>query len=159
MKTSDYLGFGLAAIGFIVGLWQYRQTSRDQFLAPIRQAQIDLYRQASSAASRVATLPANGTDWNQAKDEFLMLYYGPLAIVEDFDHDVPSDKDEITVEKAMITFKTCLEDSGCAGSDMIRVFSLGLAHTLRISLGATWGFQAPQLDGKYQKAFEAYPGR
>src|SRR6266704_158826 len=115
METKDYVTLGLAVIGFAAGLWPYNVTSRNTFLAPIRQAQLDLYRQASSAASRLSTLSPNGDEWNQARNEFRMLYYGPLAMVENYRHTSdnktePPVEQEPTVEQAMIAFNSCLEN-------------------------------------------------
>jgi hypothetical protein len=61
----------------------------------------------------------------------------------------------ITVERAMIAFKNCLDDSNCARNDVILGnLSLALAHTCRSSLGSSWGFEAEQLRGDYQKLIE-----
>lgn len=62
----------------------------------------------------------------------------------------------MTVERAMIAFKRCLDDNNCAGTGEMRDLSLALAHTCRISIGSSWGFKAKQLEGTYQKLIEKY---
>jgi hypothetical protein len=159
VEAKDVLTLVVAIAGFTVGLCQYRSTSRAEFLKPIRQAQLDLYQQASSAAARLATLPSADPEWKVAKNDFLRLYYGPLAIVEDYRRGEPSDDKTVTVEQAMIAFNMCLDDTKCVGSGELMDLSLGLAHTCRISLGKSWGFKADQLSGDYQKRVEEYLDR
>jgi hypothetical protein len=52
----------------------------------VREAQLRLYQEASLAAAQIATFPHESSEWTKAKQELLRLYYGPLAIVESFDH-------------------------------------------------------------------------
>ena len=136
-----------------MGLIQYNATSRAEFLRPFRQAQLDLYQQASSAAASLATLPRTDPAWITAKNDFLRLYYGPMAMVEDYRHGLSGDKTKVTVEQAMIAFKKCLDDAACP---VLQGLSLGLAHTLRVSIGTSWGFEAEQLSGDYQKLINDY---
>jgi hypothetical protein len=156
MITKDVLTLAVAIVGLTLGLIQYHVTSRAEFLRPIRQAQLDLYQQASTAAARLSTLPRDGDAWKGARDDFLKLYYGPLAIVEDYSHGPSVGNGTVTVEQAMIAFKMCLDDPGCAGSREMKELSLGLAHTLRVSLGSSWGFKAVQLTGDYQDLIKKY---
>jgi hypothetical protein len=156
MHTKDWLTIIVAVLGLTFGLLQYVKSSRDEFLRPIREAQLNLYQEASSVAAKLATLPPDGAEWKAAYYDFLRLYYGPLAIVENYRHQPSSDNADPTVENAMIAFKTCLDDPSCIGSNDMRNLSLGLAHTCRVSLGATWGFHAAQLDGDYQKLITRY---
>src|SRR5208283_2499062 len=99
--SGDVLGAMVAAVAVGIGLWQYRTTSRNEFLKPVREAQLRLYEQASSAAAKVATLPKDSAGWSDARDEFLRLYWGPLAIVEDYRHNASTDSGKVTVEEAM----------------------------------------------------------
>jgi hypothetical protein len=156
MTMKDFLTLLLAFVGLTVGLFQYYRTSRDEFLKPIRQAQLDLYEQASTAAARLATLPRDGDGWRGARDDFLKLYYGPLAIFEDYRHGPSDDSGTVTVEQAMIAFKMCLDDPEGVGASEMQNLSLGLAHTLRVSLGSSWRFKAPQLSGEYQHLIQKY---
>jgi hypothetical protein len=70
---------------------------------------------------------------------------------EDYKHNPSGARGDVTVEEAMIAFNRCLEDQSCVGSKRMRDLSLGLAHTCRTSLGTSWGFEAAQLSGDYQK--------
>jgi len=156
METKDVLTLGVAIVGLTLGLIQYHVTSRAEFLKPIREAQLDLYEQASTAAARLSTLPRDGDGWKGARDDFLKLYYGPLAMVEDYRHGLSDDSETVTVEQAMIAFKMCLDEPGCIGSSEMKDLSLGGAHNIRVKLGSYWGFKAAQLSGKYQDVIQKY---
>jgi hypothetical protein len=102
----------------------------------VREAQLKLYQEASSAAAQIATLQQGSPDWIKARQEFLRLYYGPLAIVESFDHATDS-RERLTVEHAMIIFKSCLDDEKQCNELGANLYdlSLALAHSCRESLG------------------------
>jgi hypothetical protein len=153
------------AIGFLtaaIGLWQYIRSARSEFLKPIREAQLHLYLEACSAAARVATLTPNSKEWNDAKADFLRIYYGPGPVLEDYKHDksgarISTDKKGrplITVERAMIVFEKCMKINDVDMAVTLPFVSLALAHACRISLGASWGFKADQLKGDYQREIE-----
>jgi hypothetical protein len=93
-------------------------------------------------------------------DQFLRLYCGPLAIVESFDHATESGE-RLTVERAMIIFKSCLDDEKQCnelGANLPGL-SLALAHSCRESLGRSWGYKVKQLEGDYQEVALAYQKR
>ena len=98
--------------------------------------------------------------WTKAKQEFLRLYYGPLAIVESFDH-ATEHNERLPVEDAMIIFKSCLDDEKqCNELDAdLPGLSLALAHSCRESLGRSWGYEVKQLEGDYQQLALAYQAR
>ena len=158
LEWKDLLGPGVAVIAVAAGLWQYRWTSKREFIKPIREAQLKLYQEATSAAAQIATLQRETCEWAKAKQEFLRLYYGPLAIVEDFDHDPDPSSGKLTVELAMIIFKSYLDDEQrCHDSDSdLASLSLALANTCRKSLGQSWGVKIRQLEGDYQKLALCY---
>lgn len=159
LPLKDQLTLIVAVAGIGFGLIQYRSTSHGEFLKPIRETQLRLYEEASSAAATLATAPKESAEWKKADADFLRLFYGPMAIVENYQEKVKSENDrEVTVELAMIAFKACLDDSNCNGSDMMPNLSLALAHTCRISLGQSWGFTDAQLQGKYQEIIKTYSG-
>jgi hypothetical protein len=153
------VGPAVTSVLVVFGFWQYRRTSQRDFIQPLRQAQLDLYREACSAAALVATLPKDGAPWKKSRAEFLRLYYGPLAIVEDFDHQPGGDR--LTVERAMILFKRCLDDQPqCDQFDSsLATLSLALAHACRESLGRTWGHDLAQLKGTYHERALEYARR
>ena len=151
--VKDYLGPLVAVTAVCVGLLQYRTTAQSDFIKPVREAQLRLYQEASSAAARLATLKRDSPEWRSNYNEFQRLYYGPMAIVEDFDRaKTPTEK--LTVEDAMILFKGCLDDeTECKELQTdLSELSLALAHTCRESLARSWGYEVKQLaDGGYQR--------
>jgi len=155
MPLKDALPIVVAVLGILFGLLQYRSTSHDEFLKPIREAQLQLYQDASSAAATLSTAPKGSPEWKKAKGDFLRLYYGPLAIVENYEHKEGKKNEAITVERAMIAFKSCLDNTDCPNDTMLSL-SLALAHTCRISLGTSWGFSDAQLQGDYQQMIRTY---
>jgi hypothetical protein len=148
------LGTLIVAVGVaIFGLLQYRSTSRSDFIKPLREAQLKLYQDASSAAAQIATLQKQTSEWTKAKGDFLTLYYGPMAILESFEHVAKEDNKKLSVEEAMILFKSCMDDEQqcrVLGSNLMNL-SLALAHTCREELGREWGRDLNQLSGDYQR--------
>ena len=152
VELKDALTLLAAVVAVAIGLFQYYHTSRGEFLKPIREKQLQLYVDASAAAATLATAPQDSDEWKKANFDFLRLYYGPLAMFEDYRHQQTSQNpDQVTVEQAMIAFKKCLDDPSCSGSNDMYNLSLALAHTCRVSLGTSWGFEAKQLEGDYQR--------
>jgi hypothetical protein len=151
IPLKDAVTIFFAVIGGIVGLWQYSSTSRNEFLKPIREEQLKLYEEASSAAALLATAPKDSDEWKKAYIDFYRLYYGPLAMVENYRHTTTEpDANEITVERAMIAFEMELSRKPGPDAGTLQNLSLALAHTCRVSLGSSWGFHAEQLRGDYQ---------
>ena len=65
------------------------------------------------------------------------------------------------VERAMIIFKSCLDDEKQCnelGANLSGL-SLALAHSCRESLGRSWGYKVKQLEGDYQEVALAYQMR
>jgi hypothetical protein len=134
-----------------VGVWQYRRTALEDFAKPLREAQLRTYQKAAAAAGSLATLPTGTEGWEAARNEFLQLYYGQLTMFEDFDHE-PGAK-YVTVERAMIALKHCLDNEHWTE---LRSLALGLGHTCRHSLGKVWGYNLPQLRGDYGSSVLGY---
>lgn len=143
MLFKDFLTPAIALLGLGFGLWQYWRTSKREFEKPLREAQLQLYREATATAAILATEPRGSTKWKQALADFHRLYFGPLAMLEDFKHDVGAN--ELTVEEAMIVFKSVLDQAG--QDKKLRNLSLALAHTCRESLGRSWGVRMSALEG------------
>lgn len=84
--TIEWTQLILTAVGgvivFGVGLYQYVTTSSQTARQPFLKKQTDLCIKASEQAGRLATAN-NQAQWQKAWDEFWMLYWGPLAMVED----------------------------------------------------------------------------
>jgi hypothetical protein len=153
MNLKDILTIGIGSAALAIGLVQYHYTSQNEFLKPIRETQLKLYVDASSAAASLATLPVDSKEWKDARADFLRLFYGPMAIVENYESDPGQSSEAITVERAMIAFKECLDDASCEK----RNYALALAHTCRVSLGTSWGFDYKELEGKYQNLIRSKP--
>ncbi len=148
LELTDLIGPGVAVVAVAVGVWQYRLTSLREFIKPVRETQLKLYQEASSAAAQIATLQQESPEWIKARQEFLRLYYGPLTIVESFDHATESGE-RLTVERAVIIFNSCLDDEKQCnelGANLPGL-SLALAHSCRESLGRSWGYKQGQAVG------------
>jgi len=74
----------LAAAAFLIGLVEYGASNFYSVRKPFLETQTSLCKSASEAAARLATT-TDSKVWGKARDEFWMLYWGPLAIVEDVD--------------------------------------------------------------------------
>jgi hypothetical protein len=152
LGLKDLIGPVIAAVAVTVGILQYRSTAQSEFIKPVREAQLKLYQEATSAAAMLATLERDSPAWKQSYAEFYRLYYGPLALVEDFDRKSAA-TGTMPVEDGMILFRHCLENpKECqeAGGSLHEL-SLALAHVSRQSLARSWGYSVQQLDGDYQQ--------
>lgn len=172
IELKDFLMLLFVVIGGGIALIEYGCNARREFKKPLQQKQLEIYQEASSAAASLATIDPGSDDWKKSKTTFYRLYYGPMAMLEDFRHteDSPRKKQEITVEQAMIVFHACLDDkqclNACPGAEKcdyskqtLENLSLGLAHTCRRSLGTDWGMDIKQLNGDYQKISQCYWNR
>ena len=123
---------------------------------PYREKQIELYFEASRAASTIAT-SSNPQEKAAAEAKFWNLYWGPLSVVEDTLIVDSSQGSE--VEKAMVIFGRCSMLSGsdprnytdsqttfnrCSSSELKQV-SLCLAHTVRDAIHSTWGINSRRM--------------
>jgi len=123
-------GLGLLGAGvvFAIGLWQYQDSKQKEFYAQFWNRRLDLYVQASQAASNIAVSSSLETaaDFRRA---FWALYYGPMSVVEDLD-----------VKGAMQEFGRALSaverDAGDPKS--LQQPAYRLATVLRDSLGRSW---------------------
>ncbi|MBC7909311.1 MAG: hypothetical protein H7Y30_02355 [Pyrinomonadaceae bacterium] len=100
---------------------------------PFWEKQIALYFEASTSAATIATLPLNHPERKTAEEKFRLLYWGPLALVEDQ-----------AVKEAMVQFGSCLDgrskecDSEIAREVELRNLSLNLANKCRKSISVSW---------------------
>ena len=110
---------------------QFANSAEREFTKPLREVQLDLYREASSAVATLATeLDTNSQRWKDGKADFLRLYFGPLAMLE---------SDEVA--RVMIKIKHGL-DAGVRGNKLENL-SLELARTCRESAAADWKVSLP----------------
>jgi hypothetical protein len=117
-------GFGL--------YWNFRsaKAARKQ---PFLLRQLDLCHDASLTAARLATLQDRAA-WNEARQRFWELYFGPLSIVED-----------AHVKAAMETFGAELEGLGDAPvlpAGSLQDPSYQLARKIRVLILRSWSIQS-----------------
>jgi hypothetical protein len=107
---------------------------------PFLEKQLELCLAASDAAARLATQTELG-EWQKARAEFLRLYWGPLAIVED-----PK------VESAMVEFAEALAPLNAPGTSPggqpLSKLSFNLAHRVRDLILTSWGIKLPNLPSR-----------
>jgi len=72
----------IAVITIVIGFIQYISTSSLSVREPYLQKQTELCLQASEHAARLATT-SDMLQWKKSWEEFWMLYWGPLAVVEE----------------------------------------------------------------------------
>ncbi len=129
----------IQALAIIIGIWfTYQEFKRyndekiekekernAQTAKEIRmhfyQLQLDFYTEAVEATATLATEDKNTIDYQNARKNFMRLFWGRLAIVE-----------EATVEAKMIAFKNLLDDYENPDSNIskkeLQLASLDLAH-------------------------------
>jgi hypothetical protein len=110
-----------------------RETAR-----PFWEAQLRLYLRAAEAAATVATA-RDRKDAVKAESDFWILYWGPLAAVED----VGLEKKTAAIEAAMVKFGAAL-NQGESNPDRreLERLSLALAHAIRDAVGPAFELQA-----------------
>ncbi len=125
------LGVLSLVIGGAIGLWKYSDSVENQFRKPLWEKQIALYFDATSAAATLAS-SANPQTLQDAENRFWILYYGPLALVEDKN-----------VENAMVQVAKCLRND-CDKSEL-KGLSLRLARACRESISDSWSIELDDL--------------
>lgn len=83
--------------GGIFALWRYYDTTARQFQRPLWDQQVSLYFETTRTTAKLASLDP-GPEWQAAANEFWVMYFGPLSIVENQG-----------VEQAMVDFSSALE--------------------------------------------------
>ena len=102
-----------------------RETQQDQWQQKFYDNQIDVYRNASTAAAKIATLKKTGApseEIERAYVEFSSYFWGPMCIFEGAD-----------VERAMVKFKTGVDSKKSA--HVLEQLALKLSHTIYGSSG------------------------
>ncbi len=111
---------------FIIGLWQFNLTSRNDLAKPLLQKQIDLCIEASGAAATLALKPTDDEPPVRPRTTYLGLYYGRLAVVEDS-----------CVYRTMVNFKTQVLD-GEIRDQGARRLAISIAFACRRLLIKNW---------------------
>ena len=86
-KKTDYpirewTKIGITVVAIVVGFNQYIGTSNLTARQPYLSQQLELCLKASEHASRLATTQDQAR-WTKSREEFWMLHWGPLEIVEE----------------------------------------------------------------------------
>ena len=156
----------LAVAGFWFGVIQYyshqhetdvqrtqaeRNRSDEMFreaAKPFWDSQIHLYLRASEAAAAIANSDQADIK-KRAESEFWLLYWGPLATVEDVGLET---KNKPEVEAAMVQFGAYLRShrDNQRSQEEMQVLSLELAHAIRNSIPQAFRLQLTPLTDKRQ---------
>jgi hypothetical protein len=119
-------GGGWTLYTYLNGRADIARTASLEARKPFEEKRLELYIEAATVTAKIAR-SHDKNEVARAKDEFWVLYLGPLALVEDEE-----------VEGAMFQFGKCLNPSAKCKS-MLEALSLEVAHQCKDSLSATWG--------------------
>lgn len=121
----------VAFLGIAWGATEFLISKRLEAKRPFLDYQLEMYRDAVSTVSVLATAGRDTPEWKTAERRFFELYWGELVLVENS-----------RVEAEMAAFKTALED----GSPYLRTRSYCLSHELRRSLEKSWSVKLWRFD-------------
>jgi hypothetical protein len=136
---TGWIKFGattVIAVGaLITGFLQFGTTSSFSVRQPFLNMQSELCRSAAESVARLAST-LDPVTWKKSREEFWMLYWGPLAIVEDVEaktHDV---------EAAMVRFGTELTKTDPTSPTLpissLEQPALRVSHACRDLLSSKW---------------------
>ena len=126
----------IAVATIVAGLIQFGTTSAFSIRQPFLEMQTKL---CSSAAEHVARLAStrDPVTWQKSREEFWMLYWGPLAIVEDVES-----QSQTRVETAMVAYGDKLSKIDTNAPTLpissLEEPALEVSHACRDLLGAKW---------------------
>src|ERR1041385_126560 len=126
----------ITVVTLVAGFIQFGTTSAFSVRQPFLQKQTDLCHAAAEHVARLASTIDPKT-WDRSREEFWMLYGGPLAIVEDVESQA-----ENRVEAAMVTFGAELAKIDLKAPSLpVRVLeqpALRVSHACRDLLSSKW---------------------
>jgi hypothetical protein len=129
---------GIAVAALTAGFIQFGTTSAFSIRQPFLEMQGNLCRSAAEHAARLAS-SSDSVTWKKSREEFWMLYWGPLAIVEDVESQA-----ENRVEAAMVAFGAILKTIDQASPPLpvssLEGPALNVAHACRDLLSTKWNF-------------------
>ena len=142
---NDVLKFGVTTLITVVtiaaGFIQFGSTYARSVQQPFLETQTDRCFAAAENAARLATT-VDKEIWKKAREEFWMLYWGPLAIVEDV---APAADPGYVgeVQKMMVEFGNQLEQvkqipPATLPLSYLENGSLDIAHACRTLLTSRW---------------------
>ena len=138
IKWLNVIQWAISILTVAVGIWQFSTQQRQANSTPFLQKQLELAFQSSETASILAT-ETNMEKWEQARQRFWVLYWGPLSLVE---------SPEVAAE--MVKIGEILPKE--AGSNpvlpmaQLRPLSYHLAKANRDLVLKSWHIQMPDLD-------------
>jgi hypothetical protein len=127
----------LVTVGF--GIWQFTAEQAQSNRVPFLTEQLRLAFEASDTAARLA-VETDPPKWEEARQRFWRLYWGPLGIVEDR-----------AVEAAMVTLGRIVPRAPGTPELPMRALerpSLTLAHAARQLILNSWDVDLPALQGE-----------
>jgi hypothetical protein len=142
---NDATKFGvttvIAVVTITTGFVQFGSTYARSVQQPFLETQTAQCFSAAENAARLATTLDPET-WKKAREEFWMLYWGPLAIVEDVEPDA-GENNVGDVQKLMVRFGDELKKvKVIPPPDLplsnLEVASLDIAHACRDLLTSRW---------------------
>jgi len=155
IELKDILGPLLTSAALFWGVYQYRATTYSDFIKPMRDSELLTYQKLVETAALVATLPKGSPEKEKSSREFILIYDGLLAMVQDFDHGprLPA----VKVAKAATNFKTCLERPDCRDdAQALANLSRALAYTCRESLRDSWRYAPTNFDQTHKNVIDEY---
>jgi hypothetical protein len=121
---------------------------RREAAKPFWDSQLQLYLRASEAAATVA-VSSDPDAVSRVESQFWILYWGPLAIVEDVGTEL---RPTAEVEAAMVQVGSYLrEHPKDRHRATLQQYSLDLAHAMRHSVGPSFNLKPTQLVGERTK--------
>jgi len=140
MSTEDWIKLIVVVptlLGAAAGIWQFLVQQRQANRQPFLQKQLELAFQASDTASRLATT-TDTAEWEKARFNFWLLYWGPLSVIEDPD-----------VENEMVEFGKLVPAEPVSNPKLPMISlqepSYKLAHALRHLILNSWNVNLPRL--------------
>ncbi|MGZ2454821.1 hypothetical protein ACVIRO_007638 [Rhizobium ruizarguesonis] len=124
----------IGVITIVAGLIQFGSTTALSVRQPFVEQQTKLCLSASENAARLATALDRDT-WAKSREDFWMLYWGPLAMVEDVETHAPT-----RVEGAMVEFGDTLQhyDGSVLPVPDLQQPALKISHACRDSIRSKW---------------------
>lgn len=126
----------IAAVAIVVGFIQYVSTSSLSARQPYLEKQTDLCVKASEHAARLAT-SRDDVQWKKSLDDFQMLYFGPLVVVEEAGSKSQVAQKMIAFEFELIKIDVPPKSLPLANHDL-NLASLTLANACRDLLASKW---------------------
>ena len=119
-----------------------RIEAKREALKPLWDKQIDLYMDAAETAATIALTDDEEVRTTSEK-RFWILYWGPLAAIEDLTLALDSPPE---IEQAMVSFgEACKKPFAQRDKNQMKQLSLKLAHAIRKALPKSFDVQAAEL--------------